>query len=153
MATVTGDSSDTDVTFFKVTDEGLRMEWDTNDSSHVGTYTVTVTASSGCTTSSVSYTVVVAEADPCLTDTLTLGTGVFASPAFTYNIRDDASTFEWTDSAVTSDNSLITCGPFTWEVTKIDGDSSIFYSEDYASTTKYITVYTTEINKAATYSM
>ena len=95
---------------------------------------MTVTASSGCTTASASYTVEVVTAIDCNTDTLTIDGSIFGSPAYTYNVRAPTSNFSWTDSNVSSDNSLTTCGGYTWEITQTDGfspiDSSIFVVGD-----------------------
>jgi len=95
----------------------------------------------------------------CLTDTLAVGTAIFASPAFTYYIKDATGVFSWNDSAASSVNNLAyptTCGAFTWTVTKTDGsliDSTIFTTGDYTLSTKTIDVYTTDLAKATTYDM
>jgi len=74
--------------------------------------------------------------NPCLTDTITLNTTKFASPAFTYNVNNAAADFIWTDASASSDNNLTTCGPLTWEVTMADGvtpiDSDVFNAGDYS---------------------
>ena len=101
---------------------------------------MTITAISGCSSATASYTLDVV--DPCATDTLTIDANKFAEPAATYDIKAPAVTFSWTDSNVSSDNSLTTCGAFTWAITLIDGttaiDSSIFLEGDYNATTKTI---------------
>jgi hypothetical protein len=93
----------------------------------------------------------------CLTDTLTLDTTKFASPAFTYNVNNAAADFIWTDASVSSDNNLTTCGTFTWTVTKTDGftaiDSEVFKAGDFNLATKTINVYTADFSKADTYYM
>ena len=68
------------------------MNWYTTDSAEVGnTYTITVVASSGCTSSSISYTLTVEDA--CPTDTLTIDSShtVFAllpTVTLSYDIYD-----------------------------------------------------------------
>ena len=61
-------------------------------------------------------------------------------------------TFSWTDSNVSSDNSLTTCGALTWEVTQTDGftaiDSSVFVEGD-----KTIDIQSDDILKASTYNI
>ena len=80
--------------------------------------------------------------DPCLLDTLAIDATKFANPAIIYDIRSDAITFSWTDSHVTSNNSLSDCGAFTWEIFKSDGtstiDSAVYTLGDFSAATKII---------------
>jgi hypothetical protein len=93
---------------------------------------------------------------PCLTDTLTLDTSLFASPALIYTISDPASVFSWTDAAAKSVKSLTNCGTLTWVVTKEDGVAavdSIFILGDLTLTNKSIHIFTNDMFKADTYKM
>ena len=118
---------------------------------------MTVTAISGCSSASATYTVDVVDA--CGSDTLTIDASspVFNSPAVTYNVRAPAAQLSWTDSAVTSNNGLSSCGTYTWEITLTDGssaiDPTIFSEGDYTAATKTIVIETIDIAKAASYNI
>ena len=90
---------------------------------------------------------------PCLTDTLTISFPKFTSQVLQYNIGDSAYVLSWTDADATSDQNLTNCGMLTWTVTKTDGsphDPTIFTIDLAAKT---IGVYTTDLSKAATYTL
>ena len=103
---------------------------------------MTITAISGCSTSSESYTVDVVLG--CSSDTLTIVEPSFLSPTATYNVRDVLSAVNWTDLMISSDNSLISCGAYVWEIWQSDGvtavDPLVFTHGDYTLPTKTITV-------------
>ena len=97
----------------------------------MGTYTVTYTATSGCSSETASYTVEV-RAFGCSDDILTISTTKFNSdPMDTYNIRDVATVITWSDSTDVSSSlgMATTCGTLTWDVTMGDDsalDTTIF---------------------------
>ena len=94
----------------------------------------------------------------CPTDTLTIVTAIFGSPALVYTIKDKATDFLWTDKAVISDNGLTNCGAYGWEITQIDKvtltpiawDSTIFIPNIPA---KSINVFSNDFLQAGTYPM
>jgi len=93
---------------------------------------------------------------PCFNDTLAIDTTIFASPAFTYNIKDETKFFSWNDGAVSSLLSQTLCGSYTWDVTQDDEtslDSTIFTVGDFTLTTKTIAIYSAECLKSKTYNM
>ena len=116
---------------------------------------MTVTASSGCSKATASYTVDVQHA--CHGDTLTISPTKFAMPALTYDIGAPMSTFSWTDSDATSDKNYSDCGGFTWTITQTDGitalDSAIFTEGDYTAATKTIDTETAFIGFAGSYDI
>lgn len=111
---IVGSATAADTSFFTIV-SALETQWVSSDNSHLGSYTVTVKASSGCSFAQETYTVNVQ--GTCSTDTLTVDSVQFASPAATYDIRSASLDFSWTDTAVVSDNGLTSCGSFTWEIT------------------------------------
>ena len=82
--------------------------------------------------------------NPCVTDTLSIDSLVFTTPALTYNLYNAAADFTFTDTAVVSSQSLTTCGTLVWTVTKSDDtavDSSVF-PLDMVSASKKVTTQT-----------
>ena len=78
---------------------------------------------------------------PCATDTLSIDSAVFATPALTYNLYNAAEDFTFTDAAAISSNSLTICGTRVWTVTNSDNtavDSSVF-TLDLVSASKKVT--------------
>ena len=92
--------------------------------------------------------------NPCLTDSLTIVESSFPSPALTYNLKDSATVFSWTDEDATSVGSLTICGSLTWDITAEDGitaiDSTIFTLDPAKKTLR---VEASDFSKAATYTM
>ncbi len=96
--------------------------------------------------------------DLCLTDTLTVDASKFTPTLLTYNLRDAANDFTFTDAAAISTGGLTNCGDKEWTITKTsDGtaiDSAVF-TLDIATATvnKKITTQSSDALKAATYGM
>ena len=111
---------------------------------------------SGLTTICGTQTFSIVVINPCLTDSLSIDTSKFDSPALTYNVKDGAKALSWTDSVAISVKGLLpTCGTLTWTVTKTDGttiDTTVFTGA-YTSATKTFSTYTADFAKAVTYNM
>jgi len=80
----------------------------------------------------------------CVTDSLSIDSAVFATPALSYNLYNTAEDFTFTDTAAVSSQSLTTCGTLVWTVTYSDNtavDSSVF-TLDLVSASKKVTTQT-----------
>lgn len=154
IQSVVGPTVSSDTSFFTPV-TNTELQWYTADGSNMGTYTVTVTATSGCSIATATYTVDVLDA--CSVDSLTIDATKFANPALTYNVRAPMETLSWTDSHVSSDNGLTDCGALVWTVTQTDSitpiEGSVFTTEDLSDVTKTLDVYTEDYSKAQTYAM
>jgi len=83
---------------------------------------------------------------PCVTDTLSIDSSIFVTPALTYNLYNVAEDFTFTDSAAISSQTLTTCGTLVWTVTNNDDtavNSSVF-TLDMVSATKKVTTETSD---------
>ena len=82
------------------------MKWFTEDSSTIGTYTIRITAISGCCANSCSladYKELNLIVTSCETDTLSIPTNLFTSPGLKYSVKSTVGVYkfwrEWVDSA------------------------------------------------------
>ena len=118
---VTTSGSTSDLTFFQTLTDGNGLNWSSALSSDVGTYRVTVSATSGCdSTVSAFYDVTIL--DTCSGDSLSIDNSVFiTTPSNTidYTIGTSGQTITWTDAIVTSTLSVspATCGGLSYSIT------------------------------------
>ena len=81
------------------------MEWYTTDLSTIGTYTIRITATSGCCANNcalTSYKEFNLIVTTCETDILTISSTKFPTITLTYNIKSTAAVHGWSDYHVTS---------------------------------------------------
>ena len=130
-----------------------------SDATKAATYPMTVTVKYTnylSITDTANFNILVV--DLCAADTLTIDPSVFTSTLLTYNLRDTANVFTFTDVAAISTGSLTNCGDKEWTITKqSDGsaiDASVF-TLDIATATasKTITTQSSDAAKASTYGM
>ena len=132
-----------------------------SDAAKIGTHSMTVSVKykDFVTPTTIAFDIIVV--DPCLTDTLTIDPSVFLSPFFpvlTYDLRSGAKVFTFTNTAAISGSGLSSCGDLDWTILKKSDDSAIdsdLFTLDIASTstTKKITVQSSDIAKVSTYGM
>ena len=95
--------------------------------------------------------------DLCATDSLTVDVTKFIPTLLTYNLRDTANVFTFTDAHAVSTGGLTNCGDKEWTITNLDTtalDTSVFtYDIATATASKTITTQSSDATKAATYPM
>lgn len=94
VAKISGAASDTSIFSWSETDNNNQnVHWSATDAQYIGTYTVTMTAYSGCESKAFSYTVNIVAANGCSTDTLTIDPNVFTTTVLTYDLYNTAGIF------------------------------------------------------------
>ena len=121
-------SASVDTTWLSTLSSERGVSWDTSDldTAKIGTYTVTVTASAGCSSQSLSYYLEVTS-NPCNEDVLdTLSSNVDFGEV-TYYVSSGQYTFHWTDNEVKVGTDYdAACGELEWTVA--DASSATYLS-------------------------
>ena len=96
--------------------EGKLVGWETSSRAAIGTYTVTITATNRCKSTSGTYKLIIK--DKCEVATLTLDPDdlIFRIPAIDYGVGQSAQSISWSRDIVV-EQFPFDCGQFLWRVT------------------------------------
>ena len=118
--------STVDTTWLSTLSGGRGVSWDTSDlaTSKIGTYTITVTATAGCSSQSLSYYLYVIS-NPCIEDVLdTESSSSVDFGEVTYYVGSSMFTFHWTDNEVKVGSDYdSSCGELEWSVVDASTDT------------------------------